>query len=101
MMKIAIDAGHGPNTAGKRCPDDSMREFAFNAAVAYYVREDLVKYSGVSVLFTHAADGSRDVPYRKGGGQQTVGRRISSCPFMQMRPVTGGAMLAESRRLLP
>ncbi len=61
-MKIAIDAGHGPNTAGKRCPDDSMREFSFNAAVARYLRDGLAEYGGVSVLFSHADDGSRDVP---------------------------------------
>jgi N-acetylmuramoyl-L-alanine amidase len=33
-MRIAIDAGHGPDTPGKRTPDGAMREYAFNAAVA-------------------------------------------------------------------
>lgn len=33
-MLIAIDAGHGPNTPGKRTPDGKMREYAFNASVA-------------------------------------------------------------------
>lgn len=61
-MKIVIDAGHGPNTAGKRTPDDSMREFHFNSVTARYVKEELLKYEGVAVLFTHADDGSRDVP---------------------------------------
>ncbi|MCQ4363026.1 N-acetylmuramoyl-L-alanine amidase [Mycobacterium gordonae] len=61
-MKIAIDAGHGPNTAGKRCPDDSMREFSFNSVVARYVRAGLAGFSEVETRFTHADDGARDVP---------------------------------------
>lgn len=64
-MKIAIDAGHGPNTPGKRCPDDSMREFAFNSVVARYARDGLAEYSEVVTLFTHADDGSRDVPLKE------------------------------------
>lgn len=64
-LKIAIDAGHGPETAGKRIPDGSMREFQFNSVVARYVRDELMKYDGVEVLFTHADDGSRDVPLKE------------------------------------
>lgn len=33
-MIIAIDAGHGPETAGKRSPDGTLREYHFNSAVA-------------------------------------------------------------------
>ena len=32
-MKIMLDAGHGPKTAGKLSPN-GMREFEFNEAVA-------------------------------------------------------------------
>lgn len=32
-MKIMLDAGHGPNTAGKRTLDGKMKEFEFNEAV--------------------------------------------------------------------
>lgn len=60
--KIVIDAGHGPLTAGKRCPDDSMREFAFNSVVARYVRDGLAAYESVVTKFTHDDTGSRDVP---------------------------------------
>ncbi|USG63960.1 N-acetylmuramoyl-L-alanine amidase [Brevibacillus ruminantium] len=62
-MRIAIDAGHGPNTPGKRTPDDSMREFHFNSVVARCVRDGLKQYEGVEVLFTHADD--RDVPLKE------------------------------------
>lgn len=64
-LKVAIDAGHGPETPGKRCPDDSMREFHFNSAVARYVRDGLSEYVGVETIFTHADDGSRDVPLKE------------------------------------
>ncbi|WP_219639064.1 N-acetylmuramoyl-L-alanine amidase [Cohnella sp. CFH 77786] len=64
-MKVAIDAGHGPDTPGKRCPDDSMREFQFNSVVARYVRDGLSGYIGVETIFTHADDGSRDVPLKE------------------------------------
>lgn len=64
-MRIAIDAGHGPNTAGKRSPDGSLREFQFNSVVARYVRDGLLQYEGIDILFTHADDGSRDVPLQE------------------------------------
>lgn len=64
-MKIAIDAGHGPQTPGKRCPDDSMREFNFNSVVARYVRKGLLEYEGVQTMYTHDDDGSRDVPLKE------------------------------------
>lgn len=62
-MRIAIDAGHGPETLGKRCPDGSMREFEFNQAVAEGVKDQLLRYPDVDVLFTH--DSSRDVPLKE------------------------------------
>jgi N-acetylmuramoyl-L-alanine amidase len=59
MLKIVLCAGHGPETAGKRTPD-GMREYQFNSAVAYYVRESLLDYEDVAVKFVHS--GNRDVP---------------------------------------
>lgn len=59
-MKIAIDAGHGPNTPGKRSPDGSLREFQFNSAAARYVSIGLRQYEGVETLYTF--DDDRDVP---------------------------------------
>mgnify|MGYP001350294835 CR=1 FL=1 len=63
-MKIVIDAGHGPDTPGKRSPDGSLREYQFNSAVARYVADTLLHgYEGVEILMTHADD--RDVPLKE------------------------------------
>lgn len=43
-MKIAIDAGHGLNTKGKRTPD-GIREWKLNNAVAKYLAEYLKEYA--------------------------------------------------------
>ncbi|MBS4205082.1 N-acetylmuramoyl-L-alanine amidase [Bacillus sp. FJAT-49754] len=61
-MKIMIDAGHGPNTEGKRTPD-GMREFEFNAAVAVFLTEELEKLSGVSVFHVHS--NMSDIPLKQ------------------------------------
>lgn len=59
-MRIVIDAGHGPDTAGKRTPDGSLREYQFNSVVALLVGALLLDYEGVDILYTHTD--SRDVP---------------------------------------
>ena len=43
-MIIAIDAGHGPETAGKRSPDGALREYQFNSAVADELEKLLAGY---------------------------------------------------------
>src|SRR5690606_6685155 len=63
-MRIVIDAGHGPETPGKRSPDGSLREYHFNSVVARYVADELLHgYEGVEILMTH--DDSRDVPLKE------------------------------------
>jgi N-acetylmuramoyl-L-alanine amidase len=63
-MRIVIDAGHGPQTPGKRSPDGSLREYHFNAPTARYVADELLHgYEGVEILMTH--DDSRDVPLKE------------------------------------
>ena len=58
MKKIIIDAGHGPETAGKRSPDGTLREFHFNEATAIHVKK-LLTTEGFTVIFSH--DNSCDV----------------------------------------
>ena len=62
-MLIAIDAGHGHNTPGKRCPDDSMREHDFNGDVATKVCNILNSY-GIETYRSDDVSGSTDVPLK-------------------------------------
>lgn len=61
---IAIDAGHGFNTAGKRSPDGE-REWSFNKQVVESVIKALGEYDGVKVLRTDDPTGKRDVPLKE------------------------------------
>ncbi|SDO33233.1 N-acetylmuramoyl-L-alanine amidase [Psychrobacillus sp. OK028] len=58
-MKIMLDAGHGPNTIGKRTIDGKMKEFEFNEVVAQLVTNELSTF-GITVMHSH--DKKRDVP---------------------------------------
>jgi N-acetylmuramoyl-L-alanine amidase len=64
-MKFFINAGHSYNTAGKRTPDGSMREWEFNHAVAEYIKNILNGYQGVEVLFPHDPTGKVDISLKK------------------------------------
>lgn len=59
MTILLIDAGHGPDTPGKRSPDGVLREYTFNSAVANLTKHHLTA-AGITVLFAH--DKIRDVP---------------------------------------
>jgi N-acetylmuramoyl-L-alanine amidase len=61
-MRIIIDAGHSLVTPGKRSPDETLREYQFNAACAALVTDMLMKYEGVEVRNTHNAD--YDIPLK-------------------------------------
>ncbi|MEH6943368.1 N-acetylmuramoyl-L-alanine amidase family protein [Bacillus sp. JJ722] len=66
-MKITGSAGHGLHTPGKRCPDDSMREFMFNVAVFNYFKKEIEQYidskgEKVSVIGVHDPTGKKDIP---------------------------------------
>ncbi|WP_226671497.1 N-acetylmuramoyl-L-alanine amidase [Metabacillus litoralis] len=54
-----IDAGHGVDTPGKRAVD-GMKEYEFNSAVAHKLKEFLLMFKGISVLYAHSD--SEDVP---------------------------------------
>ncbi|MBO0602264.1 N-acetylmuramoyl-L-alanine amidase [Sporosarcina sp. E16_3] len=59
LTTLLIDAGHGPETAGKRSPDGLLREFSFNSAVADLVKQFLIE-EGFTVIFAHKIH--EDVP---------------------------------------
>ena len=61
-MKIILDAGHGPNTAGKRTPDGKMKEYEFNSTVTRLIKKELDSF-GIIVIFSHSDE--KDVPLRE------------------------------------
>lgn len=61
MVKIALDAGHGINTAGKRTPDGE-REWSFNNKVLIACAAKLNTYENVQILRLDDATGKTDVP---------------------------------------
>ena len=67
MFKIALDAGHGLNTAGKRClkslDPNETREWWLNNRICDMVESQLKDYSGYEVLrLDDSDDGKEDVP---------------------------------------
>ena len=65
-IRIALDAGHGLGTPGKRLlkslDKNETREWVLNNRVANYVEELLKGYEGVEVLRVDDRTGKRDVP---------------------------------------
>ena len=57
---IALDAGHGYNTAGKRSYDEAFREWEINDKVADYVQEELEK-QGFEIVRLDDITGETDV----------------------------------------
>lgn len=63
MVKIAIDAGHGLHTPGKRTPDGE-REWTFNNEVVKAAIEELGNYHSVDILRLDDPTGKTDVPLK-------------------------------------
>lgn len=65
MFKIALSAGHGRNTAGKRCmkklDPNQTREWVLNSRIAEKVEQLLAGYEGVEVLRLDDRTGDIDV----------------------------------------
>ena len=59
-MKVAVDAGHGLNTPGKRTPDGE-REWSFNNAVVLALIAELSRYKNVATLRLDDPTGKTDV----------------------------------------
>ncbi len=64
QLIVALDPGHGKNTAGKRSPDESLFEYEFNRAVAYRVR-DILTAQGINVVMTVPDNDLTDIPLRE------------------------------------
>lgn len=63
MVKIALDAGHGLNTAGKRTPSGE-REWTFNSKVLLACVAKLNAYENVQILRLDDPTGKTDVPLK-------------------------------------
>ena len=65
MFKLAISAGHGRNTAGKRCmkklDPNQTREWVLNSRIVEKVEKLLAGYEGVEVLRLDDRTGDTDV----------------------------------------
>ena len=66
MVRFAYDAGHGINTAGKRCDyrldPKSTREWTLNNRIVNYVEAGLKEYTGYEFIRLDDRTGVRDVP---------------------------------------
>lgn len=60
VLKVALSAGHGYHTPGKRTPD-GVREWSFNDKVTRALQERLLQYEGVQVLRVDDQTGKTDV----------------------------------------
>lgn len=65
MFKIALNAGHGINTAGKRClkslDQNETREWTLNSRICNKIEEKLKVYSGYEVLRLDDITGKTDI----------------------------------------
>ncbi len=65
MFKIVLDAGHGKNTAGKRClkalDKNETREWVLNSRICDLIEKKLKSYSGYELLRVDDTTGKIDV----------------------------------------
>ena len=68
MFKIALDAGHGKYTAGKRClkslDKNETREWILNARICEKIEAKLKAYDGYKLLRVDDPTGATDVPLK-------------------------------------
>lgn len=69
MFKLALNAGHGIHTAGKRClkalDQNETREWELNARICNKITDKLSAYSGIEVLRLDDTIGETDIPLRE------------------------------------
>lgn len=65
MFKLALNAGHGLYTAGKRCDDaldpNETREWTLNSRICNKIQEKLKAYDGIEVMRLDDTTGKTDV----------------------------------------
>lgn len=65
MFKLALNAGHGLNTAGKRCmkklDPNQTREWILNSRICEKIEEKLKSYTGYDVLRLDDPTGKKDI----------------------------------------
>lgn len=66
MFKLVLDAGHGINTAGKRCDvhidAKQTREWTLNSRICNKIEELLKAYEGYDLLRVDDVTGKNDIP---------------------------------------
>ena len=69
MFKLALNAGHGIHTAGKRClktlDRNETREWVLNSRICKRIEEKLKMYSGIEIIRLDDISGAIDVPLRE------------------------------------
>lgn len=69
MFKLALSAGHGYNTLGKRClkklDPKQTREWALNSRICNKIEEKLLKYADCKVLRVDDVTGKKDISIRE------------------------------------
>lgn len=64
MFKLALNAGHGINTAGKRClksiDKNETREWVLNNRICSKIEQKLKKYDGIEIIRTDDTTGKID-----------------------------------------
>lgn len=69
MFKLALNAGHGKNTLGKRCmkklDPKQTREWVLNARICDKIEEKLKAYTGYDVLRLDDQTGVKDIALKK------------------------------------
>lgn len=69
MFKIALDAGHGKNTLGKRClkslDPKETREWVLNSKICNFIERLLKDYEGYELLRVDDPTGETDIPLKE------------------------------------
>lgn len=69
MFKIALNAGHGLYTAGKRClkslDPNETREWTLNSRICEKIEDKLNEYSDIEVLRLDDKTGNTDIPLKQ------------------------------------